>query len=329
MLGNGALASQPVFLRYGMNFGKNIRLYLVDGVPNGLTIAEIMNWTGHVMQSPRSGLADLLRREEMSRTGIYILTGEDPEAPGQMLVYVGESDSVKQRLIQHNRSESNGGKDFWDKATVVTSKDANLTKGHVRYLESRLVEIITAARRASLHNQTAPNQVTLPESDVADMESFLEQMKIILSVLGIDIFRKAAVGESNSVSSDTFASQRRSPIFELKPKKNPLRALAQEIDSEFIVKAGSQARLEWTGVRHGYMDLRQSLIDQRKLMPDDGGHFMIFQQDTPFKSPSAASAVILGRSDNGRKTWIVQGQGQSYDFWQASLVGEFGSTDEA
>lgn len=302
-----------------MNYGKNIRLYLVDGTPSGLTIAEIMNWTGHVMQCPRSGLADLLKRNEISRTGVYILTGDDPEMPGQLLAYIGESDSVKQRLMQHNRQETAGGKDFWDKVTVITSKDANLTKGHVRYLESRMVEITTKTKRSNLYNQTAPNQVTLPESDMADMESFLEQIRIVLPVLSIDILREIAAVDLDG-SEEVATTLRRSPIFELKAKRNPITALAQEIDNEFIVKQGSQARLEWAGVNHSYKALRQSLIEQRKLIPNDSRDFLFFTQDTPFKSPSAASAIIFGRSDNGRQSWIVAGEGVSYDTWQTRLL---------
>ena len=65
-----------------MNAGKSIRLFLADGTPGGLLTAEIMNWTGHVVAAPRSDLAALMSRPECSRTGLYILLGDDPEAPG-------------------------------------------------------------------------------------------------------------------------------------------------------------------------------------------------------------------------------------------------------
>ena len=57
--------------------GKQIRLFLVDGTPGGLTTAEITNWTGHVFSARRSDLADLLKREEAQRTGVYFLLGDD------------------------------------------------------------------------------------------------------------------------------------------------------------------------------------------------------------------------------------------------------------
>lgn len=47
--------------------GKQLKLFLVDGTPGGLTTAEITNWTGHVLTASRSDAAELMRREEASR----------------------------------------------------------------------------------------------------------------------------------------------------------------------------------------------------------------------------------------------------------------------
>src|SRR3954463_3936473 len=113
--------------------GRTIRIYLVDGVPNGILTAEIINWTGKVVVAPRAQLDQLASRPEARRTGLYLLIGTDPESPTRDLVYVGEGDSVFERLLKHNRDE---GKDFWSQTVLVISKDENLTKSHVRYLES-------------------------------------------------------------------------------------------------------------------------------------------------------------------------------------------------
>ena len=62
-----------------MTQGRTIRMFLVDGSPGGIITAEIMNWTGHVLCAPRSRLPDLIKRDETKRTGIYFLSGIDPE----------------------------------------------------------------------------------------------------------------------------------------------------------------------------------------------------------------------------------------------------------
>ncbi len=113
--------------------GRSVRLFLVDGTPSGLTTAEIMNWIGHVLAGSRSGLPSFLQRLELDRTGIYFLAGSDPQDPDTLQLYIGESDNVRKRLIQHSRDAT---KDFWERTCVVTSKDQNITKAHARYLES-------------------------------------------------------------------------------------------------------------------------------------------------------------------------------------------------
>lgn len=90
--------------------GRSIRLFLVDGTPNGLLTAEIMNWTGHALTGPRSRLAELIKRPECSRTGVYFLVGPDPDNAARSLVYIGESDDVASRLKQHNRPENEEGR---------------------------------------------------------------------------------------------------------------------------------------------------------------------------------------------------------------------------
>jgi hypothetical protein len=125
--------------------GKTIRIYLVDGLPTGILTAEIMNWTGKVTVGPRSGLAELARRAEVKRTGVTLLVGPDPDSPTKDRVYGGEGDNVLTRLVTHEGDET---KDLWTRTVVVTSKDENLTKAHVRYLESHLIKVIFDANLA-------------------------------------------------------------------------------------------------------------------------------------------------------------------------------------
>lgn len=155
-----------------MSQGRSLRLFLVDGTPNGLLTAEIMNWTGHVLTGPRSKLAELVQRPECARTGVYFLVGPDPDNSLRSKVYIGESDDVAKRLKSHNRPEDAGGKDFWERVCLVTSKDQNLTKAHVKYLESLLIGIAGNLGRCELVNGTAHEYVSLPESDRADMAFF-------------------------------------------------------------------------------------------------------------------------------------------------------------
>lgn len=102
--------------------------------------------------------------------------------------------------------------------------------------------------------------------------------------------------------------------FELLSAKLNLQAVARVLDDSFVVLQGSKAKAAWTGVGHGYKALRQTLVDEGALVPDGAGA-LVFARDTPFNSPSAASAVIFGRPDNGRTSWMLKGTGLTYADW--------------
>ncbi|KWV80498.1 GIY-YIG catalytic domain protein [Pseudomonas fluorescens] len=301
-----------------MSLGRSLRLFLVDGTPNGLLTAEIMNWTGHVLTGPRSKLAELVQRPECGRTGVYFLVGPDPENNLRFKVYIGESDDVAKRLKQHNRPEASegtaGGKDFWEKVCLVTSKDQNLTKTHVKYLESLLISIANQVGRCELLNGTAHDYGNLPESDRADMAFFLEQIRTVLPVLGFDFLRELSK-PSAAVSTSLVAQVSSSPRFNLEVPRYGISAQGQEVDGEFFVLKGSKARVEWVGTERGYQGLFKQLVAEGLLVAQ-GSDNLVFSDDYAFSSPSAAAAVVCGRSANGRTSWVVEGTGQTYAAWQ-------------
>lgn len=301
-----------------MSQGRSIRLFLVDGTSNGLLTAEIMNWTGHVLTGPRSKLAELVQRAECGRTGVYFLVGPDPENSLRSKVYIGESDDVAKRLKQHNRPEASegtaGGKDFWEKVCLVTSKDQNLTKTHVKYLESLLIGIANNVGRCELINGTAHDYGSLPESDRADMAFFLEQIRTVLPVLGFDFLRELSK-PSAAVSASPSTQVSHSPRFNLEVPRYSISAQGQEIDGEFFVLKGSKARVEWVGTERGYQGLFKQLVGEG-VMVAQGSDNLVFSDDYAFSSPSAAAAVVCGRSANGRTSWVVEGTGQTYATWQ-------------
>ena len=295
--------------------GRSIRLFLVDGTATGLITAEIMNWTGHVLAGSRSGLPAFLRRRELDRTGIYFLTGPDREDSDTLQIYIGESDNVRKRLVQHSKDEN---KDFWERTCVVTSKDRNITKAHARYLEFRLIAIANAVGTATVVNGTAPPPVALPEADASDMEVFVDQLRLILPVLGLDFVRlHKATARTTTDATKKPGKADVAPLFRLASMEHGLKAQACEIDGEFVVLAGSDAAEDWSSTSdHSYSRRRAQLIKSGKLVPGDKGRLRI-TEDVAFRSPSAASAVILGRPDNGRVSWKVGGSNVTYPDWQS------------
>ena len=257
-------------------------------------------------------------RSELERTGIYFLTGPDPKDSGTPLVYIGESDNVGKRLAQHDKDED---KDFWERICVVTSKDQNITKAHARYLEARVIEIASASDYASAVNGTRPPPPPLPEADKSDMEFFIEQLKLILPVLGFDFLRQSAsVTQTDSKTGAIPTECNTSPIFRLSSKMHGIKAQAREVGGEFVVLEDSTAVASWRGkADHSYAKRHTQLVKSGKLVTGEG-ETLRFAEDVLFRSPSAASAVILGRPDNGRTSWKIGDSGISYGEWQSQQL---------
>ena len=310
--------------------GRTIRIYLADGAPTGILTAEIMNWTGKVVVAPRTRLPDLLKRPEASRTGVYFLTGQDPENMGRDLVYIGETDNVGERLKKHNADEGMG---FFDRICMVVSTDGNLTKTHVRYLEGRLLTLTKAANRATLVNRTEPAFNKLPESERADMESFIEQIALVLPVLGFEFMQKFTAVQPGSAATSSSPSDR--PEFEFPPSGGKVvlpgvKATMVEADGKLVVLKGSKARLSgpttpkmWPTTRA----LRDRLLAEGKLVATEEPNVLCFAEDVAFNNPSDAAAVVFGGNQNGRLAWHVSGTSQTYRDWQESKINAIAKGD--
>jgi len=314
--------------------GRTIKLFLVEGVPDGMRTAEIMSWTGHVLFAPRSSIAALLARPEVKKTGAYLLIGPDPADANQTMVYVGEGDNVGVRLSNHNKDPD---KEFWEHACVITSKDLNLTKAHARYLESRLIRIIRQEARVSVANKSDPEFDLLPEADLADMDDFIARLQILLPVLGADFVRptprvrlpKTADSKELPASPANDGSlqysknlpeisQKVSPAFRM--NAGGLQARALEIDGHMLVLAGSQSRAEeGPSLASNVRALREQLLRSGKLVPDTADNLR-FTENVAFTSPSAAAAAVMGTSRNGRTDWINIETNETYAAWQDRLV---------
>lgn len=144
-----------------------VKLFLAEGSPTSVRTAELSNWTGKAVAGPRSNIEDILKRDEANNPGVYFLTGVNPET-GRDKVYIGEAEVIRKRIKGHME------KDFWKTIVFFVSKDENLTKAHIKYLEGKLIETAKSVGRFELENSQSSGS-HLPESDAADMDSsFLE-----------------------------------------------------------------------------------------------------------------------------------------------------------
>lgn len=237
------------------------------------------------MAGPRSEFQEVLAREEASKPGIYFLTGVDSDTGGAA-VYVGEAENIKDRLPSHL------AKDFWNHVIFFTSKDENITKAHIRYLEGRLIEQVKAAGRAAVVNGQGSG-ARLPESDREDMESFLHRVHQLMPVLGADALVPVG-GEPEG------AGAKGSLVCEIKG----LQAKGHQTPSGFVILKGSEAVLKERASAHQYPNTlvhRKKLIEEGRLLPQKDR--LVFARDVEFSSPSAAATVVHGGSANGLTAW--------------------------
>jgi hypothetical protein len=284
--------------------GRSLELFFIDGKPDGMLTAEVFNWTGHVLRIPRTLIKKGLDRSETNQTGVYVLLGQTEDGP---LAYVGEAEDMRTRLRQHV-----SGKDWWDTAVLITTTGDMLHKAHVKYLESRLVEIARSVGNTPLENASTPPRSSLSEAAVANMESFLDTLNMVLPAIRVDMFLEKAPTQIKYTSTSKEADD--TIEFELKLPKHGITARAKLVDGELIVEAGSLARAAWNAVDASYYKLHAELLGNGVL--EVKGDLAVFTKDYAFSSPSAASSVIFGRADNGRTSWKHTKTGRSFAEWE-------------
>jgi hypothetical protein len=202
-----------------------IKIFLAHGDPKRLRTAELSNWTGKAVAGPQEvNSTAFLQEAESSNSGVYFLTGNDPET-GNPALYIGEAESIKDRVKSHLE------KDFWNQIVFFISKDENLTKAHIRYCEGRLIEIAKNAGRAVIKNSQGSGS-KLPESDREEMEVFLEKMQQLLPALGVELLVPAVT-----------KSEKESPHELLACEIKGIKATGYLTPNGIVVLSGSQAVL--------------------------------------------------------------------------------------
>lgn len=270
-----------------MKFGKTIKIFLIDGDPNGRMSCELSNWSGKAYKIPRIKIKDCTDRDDLGSTGVYLLFGKDEEGKDQ--VYIGEAESILKRLNQQLTS-----KDFWNESIVFISKDENLNKAHIKYLENRLHDIAKKVNRYKVDNSIIPTQSSISESDRAEMEEFIEYIKMLVNTLGHKVFEEKREFKPKLKQATFFIKAARGADGQGEPTSDG-----------FVVFKGSKAAGSTVpSMTTSFLSLRQKLIDQRVLI--DKVDYLEFQEDYIFSSPSTASTIVLGRNSNGLLDWKMK-----------------------
>lgn len=267
-----------------MKFGKTIKIFLIDGDPNGRMSCELSNWSGKAYKIPRIKIKDCTDRDDLTSTGVYLLFGKNDDGKDQ--VYIGEAESILKRLNQQLTQ-----KEFWNEAIIFISKDENLNKAHIKYLENRLHDIAKFANRYIVDNSIIPTQSSISESDRAEMEEFIEYIKMLVNTLGHKVFDEKREFKPRQKQETFFIKSVRSADGQGEPSSDG-----------FVVFKGSKAAATIVNsMTPNFIKLRQKLIDDGVLI--NKTEYFEFSDDYIFSSPSTAAVMIMGRNANGLTEW--------------------------
>ena len=267
---------------------KTIKLFLLDADPDGRIICELSNWSGKAYRIPRGKVKDCVDRPELKSTAVYMLFGGAESSSTQPKAYIGETENVYERLGTHVKK-----KDFWNEAVVFISKDENLNKAHIKYIESRLYELACDAGRYDIDNGTTPTKSSISESDQAEMEEFIEYIRLLLNTLNFKLFEPLVkVCESSDVEEEQLY---------IKATRGA-DAIGKRTKDGFVVRKGSLIATETVPSFPKSVNLQRSELIESGIIESKNDN-MIFTDDYLFSSPSAAAMVVMGRSANGIVEW--------------------------
>lgn len=269
-----------------MNYGKSIEIFLVNGNAESLITAEVSNWNGKGIKIPRLELP-ACTREDVRRTGVYFLFCQEDD--GTDSVYIGEAENVYDRLQQHLR-DYQSGKELYYWNTVVMFVGQDLNKALIRYLENRLVEIARECGKYKILTKNTYRNTVLKESQIAAMEEFIDNIRILMNTLGYRVLVSTPKAESDTKYLYCTGNDAKGKGFVSTGGFTVVKG--SKISDHVVPSFERQTK--------SYYNLRKQLEENGTIV--DG----IFVSDYEFSAPSAAAAVLYGRNANGKSEWKTE-----------------------
>ena len=258
---------------------KTIQIFLPEGNPHGIKIAEITSRKVLAILIPRQQLTETAKREKLN--GVKVKK-KKKQSDAKPQLNIGKTENCLNRLKEHHVK-----KEFWTTALVFVSKTHYFTKTHIKFLEWYCWDIAKKANRYLLDNSNTPSKPHISESAQADLLDNFETMQMLASTLGYAVF-------------DEIKKPLPKEIIICKGKD--AYAKGEYTEQGLVVFAHSTCNLIPTNTAGA------SLISMREQLQQKGvlqrkEHVLVFMEDYIFSSPSTAAGVVLARSANGWREW--------------------------
>ena len=264
---------------------KTLQVFLPEGTPAGIQIAELTTRIVQAISVPRTHLKEFHKRPEAQYVGTYFLFGGDDNS-SKPLAYIGQTEDLRQRLRMHDAK-----KEFWTRAVILVSRTQSFTQAHIKWMEWHSIAKATEANRYKLENGNLASEPFVTEVILADLHEIFETGSLLLQSLGYPIFEPLIPKEGGN-KEETWHLTRRG-----------VNATATFTNEGLVVHKGSICSKDFTKSARGapFVKRREQMVADRILESTDKG--LVFTENYPFKSPSGAAAVVSGGHANGWIEW--------------------------
>lgn len=268
-----------------MAYGKSIELFLANGTADSLITAELSNWNGKAIKIPRIEVSDC-KRDDIKSAGVYFLFCKEEDDSDS--VYIGESETIQERLNQHIRDyNADKEKFYWTTAVIFLGRDLN--KALIRYLEDRFVQIARESKRYKVLTKNTYGKTVMKESKTAAMEEFIDNVRILINALGYKVLEPTVHSDPNSTVDDE-------TLFLNLGNASGKGMVTTE---GFVLFAGAvlNEKTSEKSLSKGAATLRKKHLASNKLKD------FVTTEDILFSSSSAAADFVTGYSVSGPATW--------------------------
>ena len=268
-----------------MAYGKSIELFLANGTADSLITAELSNWNGKAIKIPRIEISDC-KRDDIKSAGVYFLFCKEEDDSDS--VYIGESETIQERLNQHIRDyNADKEKFYWTTAVIFLGRDLN--KALIRYLEDRFVQIARESKRYKVLTKNTYGKTVMKESQTAAMEEFIDNVRILINALGYKVLEPTVHNDPNSTVDDEA----------LLLNLGNASGKGMVTTEGFVLFAGAvlNEKTSEKSLSKGAATLRKKHLASNKVKD------FVTTEDILFSSSSAAADFVTGYSVSGPATW--------------------------
>lgn len=271
-----------------MQKSKKITVFLNDGLPKGIREITIDQWSGRAICGPRNKIEEMSKVPGLNGPCVYFLIGESEDSEF-MNVYVGLADPFTDRIKTHLRDKE---KDWFQQVVIFWGENNNPSRTGIEYLESKCYAELKKSAKSFVKNASKPNLPSIHEHDISGLETFYENIALIMPLLGFDIFSTEIKKEELRNDQYIFCSG----------KGAKAQAIFLDDGKVHVLKRSTAIKENAPSFeKHNYKKIKDELIKIGRLIEKEG--FLYFTEDYVFDSLSAAAAVILARSAQGPKEW--------------------------